>query len=239
LGVRWQGDVRVQSEHLSDYHQALKQLRDADLIYPCFCTRKKIQTEVMQMGLAPHAEDMADIYPGLCRHLSAKEQHERMQHEPFAWRLDVEKAWQSVSQPLTWSDQGRDVVVSPDMMGDVVIGRKDIGVSYHLAVVVDDALQGITHVIRGDDLRSSTPIHRLLQALLGLPSPIYQHHALLCDRDGVRLAKRHQSICLKSLHEEGLSGDALGRYLLQSGGVWPFVASDSVHDIVKQLGSFV
>ena len=237
LGLQWSGDVRVQSEHLQDYQQAIEQLRHLHLIYPCFCTRKQIQLEWQKMGGAPHAEDALELYAGTCRVLTSNEQQQRMQREPFAWRLNAPRAFQYVGEPLFWSDGVAQHEIQPDMMNDVVIARKDIGVSYHLAVVVDDALQGVSHVIRGEDLRASTAVHRLLQALLNLPSPIYHHHALMCDTTGQRLAKRHHAITLKSLHEAGVVAADLLAYLRQSGGRWGFSANQSPDCIARQLGT--
>lgn len=238
LGLAWQGEVRKQSEHHDVYRQALERLESMGVLYPCFCTRRQIQQEIEQMGIAPHAEDHGDPYPGICRTIGRHQRKSRQEHERFAWRLDIAAAMQHLDGPLHWNDdEGRSHEVTPSALGDMVIGRKDIGVSYHLAVVVDDADQGITHVIRGEDLRSSTPIHRLLQALLGLPSPIYIHHPLLLDADGVRLAKRNRATTLKSLREAGLAPEALRTFLTQQNAQWPFTQDDDPQKIVAQLGS--
>jgi len=151
--------------------------------------------------------------------------------------LDCEKAMQMVQQAMTWLEQGKVHTVHIQAIGDVVLARKDIGTSYHIAVVVDDALQAVSHVIRGDDLSNNTAIHVLLQQLLGLPTPIYQHHALLCDVDGQRLAKSRQSICLRHLFEAGLSHQSLRDYLNHCDGIWEFSSHTSATDIVQQLGS--
>jgi len=143
LGTDWHGDVRRQSEHLPAYQRALKRLRDMEMIYPCFCTRRRIQEEINRMSVAPHAEDTAGLYPGTCRKISVKQQREHMSRQRYAWRLDV------AGKNLSWKDgEGHRHAVKSVMHVDAVIGRKDIGISYHLAVVVDDAAQGITHVIR-------------------------------------------------------------------------------------------
>jgi len=238
LGLSWHGDILKQSEHQARYRAALEQLEAMGVIYPCFCTRKHIQEEIERMGIAPHAEDPADPYPGICRNIDKHQRHERRQHERFAWRLDAAKAMSLISEPLTWSDQeGRYHPFHLSSLGDMVIGRKDIGISYHLAVVVDDAHQGITHVIRGEDLITSTPIHRLLQALLKLPSPTYIHHPLLFDSNGNRLAKRHNATTLKSLREAGVSAASLRDFLMNNDALlWPF-QPDDLDSIREQLGS--
>ncbi len=238
LGIDWHGEIRQQSEHLPCYQEALVQLRERELIYPCFCTRKHIQQETKAMGIAPHDEDMHDAYPGICRKISTLEQLQRMQDESFAWRLDTKKASEILNQAIYWLDeQGKQCHVQPETLGDIIIARKDIGISYHLAVVVDDALQGITHVIRGEDLRSSTSIHCLLQALLKLPSPSYQHHRLILDAQGKRLAKRKQSTTLKSLRKAGISAQNLCNFLMEKDTIWSFPYDASAHAIAQQLGS--
>lgn len=219
LGLDWHGPVRRQSEHTADYVHALERLRNDGLVYPCFCTRTDIRREIARMASAPHAGEH-DHYPGTCRHLSREERQHRMLQDAFAWRLDADRALAVTGDRLTWEDgHGR---THPVHIGsDIVIGRKDIGFSYHLAVVVDDALQDITHVIRGSDLAESTGIHRLLQALLGFDPPVYIHHGLLCDRDGQRLAKRHRGTTLRGLRQAGMSAEALRACLAQSPPRWP------------------
>ncbi|MDQ6953665.1 MAG: tRNA glutamyl-Q(34) synthetase GluQRS [Mariprofundaceae bacterium] len=234
FGFVWDGKVRQQSQYLDDYQQALQHLRDLDVLYPCFCTRRDIQKALKKQ---PEPSHIFDPYPQTCQHLRTQEQQKRMACEPFAWRLNCEKAMRMVQQPMTWFEQGKIHIVHIQDMGDVVLARKDIGTSYHIAVVVDDALQGVTHIIRGDDLSNSTPIHVLLQHLLGLPTPVYQHHALLCHRDGERLAKRQQSIHLRHLFEAGLSSQHLREYLAHCGDVWHFPAHAYAIDIAQQLGS--
>ena len=238
LGLKWQGDILKQSEHQARYRAALEQLEAMGVIYPCFCTRKHIQEEIERMGIAPHAEDMADPYPGICRDIDRHQQHERILHEKFAWRLDCARAMALAGESLTWRDEhGRHHPVTMSALGDMVIGRKDIGISYHLAVVVDDAYQGISHIIRGEDLLASTPVHRLLQALLGLSSPTYIHHPLLVDGDGNRLAKRNMATTLKSLREGGISANSLRQFLLGENQLrWPF-SPDEMGRIREQLGS--
>jgi len=236
LGLRWPEPVRIQSQHRDAYHDALNRLRQLGVIYPCFCSRKQIQQEIANMGLAPHHDDSTAIYPGRCRHLAASEQQQRMLHEAFAWRLDIAKALQRTSTPLQWrDDQGHSHAARLDH--DVIIGRKDIDFSYHLAVVVDDAIQRITHVIRGEDLMPSTGIHSLLQQLLDLPQPVYIHHSLINDSKGQRLAKRNQSTTLQSLRQIGVNPTALRHYLSpEIAPAWPF-SDQYPQDILSILGN--
>jgi glutamyl-Q tRNA(Asp) synthetase len=211
LGLDWDGEVRRQSEHFDDYRAALARLGDAGLLYPCFCTRRDIQAEIAGAGGAPQGE-AGPVYPGTCRHLGAAERAARIAAGAnYALRLDVA---QSIGRtgPLDWSEDGRPVTATPEVLGDVVLARKDVPVSYHLAVTVDDALQGVTLVTRGVDLLTATHIHRLLQALLGLPTPSYRHHALLTDPAGRRLAKRDKAQTVRAMREAGLMPkEILGR----------------------------
>ncbi len=235
LGLQWQGPVRYQSRHLDAYQQAIIQLRDMDVIYPCFCTRKQVAREIAHMASAPHSEDMLSEYPGICRNLQVDEQQQRMQQEPFAWRLNVAKAMAHVGTNITWREESGKIHAI-EISQDMVIGRKDIGFSYHLAVVVDDALQGISHIIRGRDLAESTGIHRLLQQLLGLPEPVYIHHRLLLDGNGNRLAKRNHATTLNSLRSMGVDARKLGSFLLgMAKPAWPFEA-DKKAAVLRMLG---
>ena len=205
LGLEWEVPVRRQSDHFDDYRTALRKLDENSLIYPCFCTRKDILREVEQAGQAPHGPDGV-LYPGTCRALSADERVALVAAgEPHALRLDMARAAESTG-PLTFEDRerGRIEVAGPGC-GDVVLARKDVPTSYHLAVTVDDAIQGVTLVTRGEDLLHATHIHRILQALLGLPEPEYWHHGLLTGEDGKRFAKRDRSLTIKALREEGSS----------------------------------
>ncbi|ATX80504.1 glutamyl-Q tRNA(Asp) synthetase [Mariprofundus aestuarium] len=240
LGLKWPEPVRVQSRHLDDYRAAIHRLRGLGVIYPCFCTRKSIQREMEHIALAPHAEDGSSLYPGICRDLSSGEQARRMERYPFAWRLDIQKALLKTNSPLHWRDDDGGMH-SADIDHDVVIGRKDISFSYHLSVVVDDAIQGISHIIRGQDLEPSTGIHRLLQVLLGLPEPTYIHHKLLKTTEGERLAKRNSATTLSSLRQIGLCPEKLGAFLLNlPEPIWPFEQeSDSTQDseILRLLGN--
>ncbi len=208
MGISFDGQVVYQSQRLDLYQQALETLIAMDVLYPCFCTRKQVSERTTNRKLSA-----LDSYPQTCLTLNKKEQAFRKQHEAFSWRLNSKKVQHILGKGLYWLDadgikHGFDVVRD---MGDVIIGRKDIHFSYHLAVVVDDAAQNISHVIRGEDLRSSTPVHRVLQLLLGYDSPVYLHHALIYDEAGQRLAKTKQSPTLLFLREQGFSPrDVLG-----------------------------
>lgn len=205
LGLTWDGKVLRQTERIPAYDTALAVLRERRLVYPCFCTRREIQEEWARMGAAPQGPE-APVYPGICRKLTAEEREEKMlAGVAFAWRLDSEKAAETTG-PLTFRDlRFGETAVDPQLLGDVVLARKDIGTAYHLAVVVDDAYQEITHVTRGEDLLSSTHVHRLLQCLLDLPEPLYLHHELMVDEEGKRLAKRNDSLAVATLRERGMS----------------------------------
>lgn len=204
LGLTWEEPVRKQSEHFEDYRAALAQLETLGLLYPCFCTRKEIQEEIAQAGQAPQGPD-GPLYPGTCRHRSTAERTELMSRGlPYALRLDIQKAMAAVGTELFWQDAGHGIqTATPAIFGDVVLARKDTPSSYHLAVVVDDALQGITKVTRGEDLFEATHLHRLLQELLKLPVPTWHHHRLIMDNQGRRLAKRDNARALRTLREEG------------------------------------
>jgi glutamyl-Q tRNA(Asp) synthetase len=212
LGLGWDGDVVFQSERLPLYAEALDRLKALGLVYPCFCTRARIAAEIAASAAAPHGPDGA-LYPGICRDLPAQERADRIAAgEPHAWRLDVARA-AALAGPLTWHDaQAGKVAATPEIHGDVVLARKDAPTSYHLAVTVDDAAQGVTDVVRGQDLFAATHVHRLLQALLALPTPRYHHHALLTDDKGDRLAKRAGSPTLASMRAEGVDvGELVAR----------------------------
>jgi glutamyl-Q tRNA(Asp) synthetase len=204
LGLAWDGEVTFQSQRLGSYDSALGKLRDMGLLYPCFCTR----ADIAASASAPHGPEGA-LYPGTCRELVAPDLS-----QPHCWRLDMEKA---INLPLPqgerdlwWHDAFAGLVrADPASAGDVVLARKDAPASYHLAVTVDDAAQGITHVVRGVDLFAATHVHRLLQALLGLPTPEYRHHPLLLGPDGTRLAKRHGAPSLEAMRLARADGRAL------------------------------
>ncbi|HEX5790029.1 MAG TPA: tRNA glutamyl-Q(34) synthetase GluQRS, partial [Luteolibacter sp.] len=184
LGIAWDGEALRQTDRQEAYQDAFEQLRAMDVVYPCFCTRKDIQAEWAAMGGAPQGQDSI-VYPAICQRLDEAEQAEKLASGlPHAWRLDADKAAAMLGS-LDFEDLrfGR-ITVDPSMLGHVVLMRKDIGVSYHLAVVVDDAFQQVTHVTRGEDLLPSTHVHRMLQALLKLPAPVYHHHPLVLDEHG-------------------------------------------------------
>ncbi len=203
LGIVWDGAVRRQSEHWEDYRAALGRLDAAGLIYPCFCTRREIQAEIAAMGGAPHGPD-GPLYPGTCRRLDPARRQERIAAgEAYALRLDVAAATARTG-PLTWIDEiAGPQTAMPEILGDVVLARKDVPTSYHLAVTVDDALQGVTVVTRGADLFHASHLHRLLQALLDLPVPVWRHHPLLTDASGKRLAKRSDAVSIRALRDAG------------------------------------
>lgn len=210
LGIAWETPVRIQSEHFDEYARALQQLKTLGVVYPCFCTRKEILAEVAQSPSAPHGPD-GPLYPGTCRTLSTDERNARIAAgDAHAWRLDLTTALSITGDNLVWHDTARgEIIASPQELGDVVLARKDTPTSYHLAVVHDDALQGITHIVRGEDLWHATHIHVVLQRLLDLPPPTYSHHSLLTDDRGVRFAKRDKAQTLKSIRESGVSADAV------------------------------
>ena len=197
LGLEYDGEILYQSERLPLYADALGRLREQGLVYPCFCTRSAIAAEIAASAAAPHGPD-GPLYPGTCRRLPAEERRRRMEAEPHAWRLDMTRS-AAAAGPLYWEDGDTEVQAEPQAFGDVVLARKDAPVSYHLAVTVDDAAQGVTDVVRGRDLYAATDVHRLLQSLLGLPVPHYRHHPLLTDAEGRRLAKRHGAPSLADL----------------------------------------
>ncbi len=214
LGLEWQEPTRRQSEHLDDYRAIADRLTEMGVLYPCFCTRKEIQAEIARAGAAPHGSE-GPIYPGTCRGLTAAERGEKLEAgKSHALRLDLQKALGSLAEPPSWRDHDNDSQIIPSQddwaaLGDVVLVRKDIHTSYHIAVVADDALQGVTHIVRGLDLYESTHIHALLQALLELPAPSYTHHQLVKDESGQRLAKRDESETLASLRESGVSPEEI------------------------------
>lgn len=221
LGLEWETPVRRQSEHMDDYAAALDTLHGLDLLYPCFCTRSDIRREIEAAGHAPHDAPRTipsgpdgPLYPGICRGLSNQEQQDRMgAGAAYALRLDMDKA-ASRGGSLTWYDREKGKQSAcPQIFGDVVLARKDTPTSYHLAVTVDDHLQDITLVTRGEDLFSASHIHRLLQALLGYQTPEYHHHHLLTDEDGKRFAKRDKAATLQELRDSGVTPDEVRQQL--------------------------
>ena len=210
LGLRWEQPVRRQSDHFADYARTIQALEGRGLVYPCFCTRKEIAAEIARAGAAPHGPAEV-VYPGICRRLTADERDgRRAAGERFALRLDMARSLAEAEAanggPLAWHDRGKGAqLCDPRPQGDVVLARKDLGTSYHLAVVVDDAAQGVTLVTRGEDLFEASHVHCLLQALLGLPVPQYHHHRLIADAQGQRLAKRSDALSIRALREAGRS----------------------------------
>ena len=208
LGIAWDGEVLVQSQRTAAYAEALEQLRGRGLAYPCFCTR----ADIAQSLTAPHG-DAASGYPGTCRGLP--DDPERRASTPHCWRLDSGKALDLAGLP-SWDEAGFAFDSQPGQIGDAILARKDAPASYHLACVVDDAASGVTLVVRGGDLRPSTPVQRLLQDLLGLPAPRYLHHRLVTHDGGRRLAKRDQAPTLAAMRDAGVGGPALAARLVQA-----------------------
>jgi glutamyl-Q tRNA(Asp) synthetase len=215
LGISWQEPVRRQSEHFDDYERAIARLEALNLIYPSFESRSEINALVAErdrQGRWPRDPDGVPLYPGRGRKLSAAERERRRKSgQPFALRLVMDAALARIGV-LHWSESGVGpsgqtglLTAAPQMWGDVVLARKEIPTSYHLAVAVDDALQGVTDVVRGQDLFWSSSLHRLLQALLGLPEPVYHHHRLILDADGRKLSKSTQATSLRELRAAGSS----------------------------------
>ena len=213
LGLAWESPVRRQSDHLTDYAEALERLRAEGLVYRCFKTRREILDDI---GRAPHGPAPAYVGAPLPE---AEEAARLAAGEPFAWRLSLAAARRKLGpawEALGFVEQGAgpngeigDQIARPERAGDVILARKGLGVAYHLAVVVDDALQGITHVVRGCDLFEAVHTQRLLQALIGLPTPTYHHHRLLLRADGKRFAKRDQAETVGELRASGMSAKAL------------------------------
>jgi glutamyl-Q tRNA(Asp) synthetase len=207
LGLDWDEAVLVQSQRTSAYAAALEQLRARGLAYACFCTR----ADIAQSLTAPHG-DAATSYPGTCRGLP--DDPSRRATTPHCWRLDSGEALKIAGLPSWTEDGGRTFTARPSDIGDAILARKDAPASYHLSCVVDDAESGVTLVVRGVDLRASTPIQRLLQQLLELPEPVYLHHPLVTHEDGRRLAKRDLAPTLAAMREAGIDGRQLVRDLL-------------------------
>jgi glutamyl-Q tRNA(Asp) synthetase len=205
LGLDWDDPLLVQSQRASAYEQALERLREGGLVYPCFCTRSDIAAALE----APHG--VATHYPGNCRGLP--DDPNRRASTPHSWRLDAAKALAAAGLPSWTEADGRRFTSAREDFDDVILARKDAPAAYHLACVVDDAASGVTLVTRAADLRSSTPIQRLLQTLLGLDEPTYLHHPLVAHSDGRRLAKRDRAPTLAAMRESGVDGPALAREL--------------------------
>ena len=209
LGLTWEEPTRRQSEQFANYEHALATLEEKDLVYPCFCTRKEIADEIARSAMAPHGPE-GPVYPGTCRNLSDSTRNSRLRRGmPYAMRIDVAKAKKKLGA-IAFQEWGEgpngetgEQRAHPELLGDVVLARKGMPASYHLAVVVDDARQGMTLVVRGNDLFHATHIHRLLQAVLGLPTPAYFHHRLILDEHGKKFSKRDHAVTLRALRESG------------------------------------
>lgn len=201
LGLRWQEPVRRQSEHLDDYAGQARRLTDRNLLYPCFCSRRELAFRARGDLIDPEGQP---VYDGLCKNLSPGERQRRLAHgERCSWRIDMDG---SIAEAEAME-------LDPRPWGDVVLLRKDIGTSYHLAVVTDDALQQITHVVRGRDLQAATSIHQLLQRLLEFPTPAYVHHELIGDEVGQKLSKSRGSRSLRDMRNEGVTPEGVCRTL--------------------------
>jgi glutamyl-Q tRNA(Asp) synthetase len=224
LGIRFEPGFRRQSAHFDDYAGALASLRQRGLIYPCFCSRQEIRNAVAAREAVtgrpwPVDPDGAPLYPDLCKVLGPGDAERRIAAgAPHVLRLDMAAAIAAAGRSLGYTvfdaDDVRHVVqIAPERWGDVVLARKDVPTSYHLAVTVDDALQGVTHVVRGRDLEAATDVHVLLQHLLGLPTPLYHFHRLLLDDDGQKLAKSRDSQSLAALRDDGVTAVEIRRQL--------------------------
>jgi glutamyl-Q tRNA(Asp) synthetase len=215
LGIAWEEPVLRQSQRFDAYRDALDRLQAKGVVYPCFCTRGEIAAEVARAIEAPHGPE-GPHYPGTCRALTQTERAVRIESgAAYALRLDVQKAAQRAGA-LSFEEQGSGphgehdmITVDPLLFGDIVIARKDVAASYHLAVVADDAFQGVTLVTRGNDLFAATHVQRLLQALLGLPAPAYAHHRLILDERGKKFSKRDQAVTLRELRANGIAPDEI------------------------------
>ncbi len=219
LGLDWPLPVRRQSDHFDDYAAALDKLRALGVLYRCFLTRREIAEQSLAAPHAPGEGIDGVIYAGPAAPMSADEEQARVARgEAFAWRISMKYSQDLLGENFSRlefverdiaangaTNVERRITAHPQLHGDVILARKDTPASYHLCVVHDDALQGVTNIIRGEDLRSATHVHVLLQKLLGLPTPVYSHHALLTGPDGKRYAKRDQSLTLAALREAGVS----------------------------------
>ena len=221
LGVEWDGPVRKQSEHFEDYRVALQNLQEMRVSFPSFESRAEIAHLVADRESHvrwPRDPDGAPIYPGTARGMAAEERELRIAAgEPYAIRLDMTAAMERCG-PLHWTETGSgpagergEIAAQPETWGDVILGRRDTPTSYHLAVVIDDGLQGVTDVVRGQDLFWSNSVHRLLQELLGLPAPAYRHHRLILDADGRKLSKSTAATGLRELRAQGLKPQDIRR----------------------------
>lgn len=217
LGIDWPKPVRRQSEHFAEYQAALTELRKLGLIYPAFLSRAETTARISEIDstgqIWPRDPDGAPHYPGSDRELSTAERDERIAAgEPHAWRLDMQAVLDDLDTRLSWTEHGSgpsgetgEIIADPGAWGDVILARRDVPASYHLSVSVDDAIQNISDVIRGEDLFATTSVHSVLQHLLGLPAPRYHHHGLVRDQDGRKLSKSDGSTSIASLRQQGAS----------------------------------
>jgi glutamyl-Q tRNA(Asp) synthetase len=223
LGIGWEEPVRRQSEHFGEYEAALTRLREEELVYPAFMSRGEVRASIAEREAAgeawPRDPDGVPLYPGSDRRLSRRKRAELIaEGRPFAWRLDMAAALERVGAGLSWDElsgadlsASRRIEVKPQDWGDVILARRDVPTSYHLSVVLDDALQGVTHVVRGMDLYAATAVHRVLQELLGLAAPGYHHHRLILGPDGRKLSKSFQDTGIAALREQGAEPEAVRR----------------------------
>lgn len=215
LGLTWDKPVRRQSDHFADYTSALNSLERRGLVYPCFCSRGDIMAAAAVRTNWPLDPDGTPLYPGTCKHLTPGERARRFAAgERASYRLDIDRAIAVAGQDLTWSEyrggpDRHEERASAAVWGDAVLSRKDIATSYHIAVVVDDAAQGVTDIVRGEDLFMATSLHRLLQVLLDLPSPNYHHHGLLRDGAGQKLSKSLRAKPLRTFRQDGYSVESV------------------------------
>lgn len=213
LGLTFAEPPRRQSEHMATYRAALATLAERRLVYPCFCSRGAIRARLALMGAAERDPDGTPLYPGTCRTLDPEVAlARRAAGEPHGWRLDSRRALAASPGPHPYrafacDTSERTIHADPARWGDATIARRDVPTSYHLAVTLDDAAQGVTHVVRGRDLEAATDLHMLLQRLLGLPTPLYHHHALILDAAGEKLAKSRGSRALADLRAAGDRAD--------------------------------
>ena len=223
LGIGFGPDIRRQSDHLADYEGALDALHGEGLVYPAFMSRTDISEYIADVEAGgtpwPRDPDGAPLYPGLDKHLSEGERRRRIDDgAPFAWRLDMEAAIARVPPRLFWDEEGCGpdgqtgrIEANPQDWGDVVVARRDAPASYHLSVVVDDAVQQVTNVVRGRDLFHATALHRLLQELLRLPVPSYHHHRLVLGEDGRKLSKSRNDTAIRKLKAAGMTPADIAR----------------------------
>ena len=213
LGITWREPIWRQSDHFASYATALRRLERRGLVYPCFCSRGDIMAAVASRLRWPVDPDGTPLYPGTCKHMAPEKRAQRFAAgERASYRLDMDRAIEIVGRELSWGEYRGGSLrfeerATPEVWGDAVLSRKDIATSYHIAVVIDDAAQGVTDVVRGEDLFMATNLHRILQALLDLPTPNYHHHALIRDSAGQKLSKSQRAKPLRSYRQEGLARD--------------------------------